>query len=150
MVLYYDASAVVKLVFEEPESTALGKFLAVSTGQAVISDLGRTEVLRAVRRFEPDRLGVAAEVLGRFNRIRVDERVFDGAASLGGALLRTLDAVHLAAAARLGDQLEAIITYDKRMAAAAKESGIAVLAPEDKDGASRSEKSAPEDGPADP
>ncbi|MDR0592974.1 MAG: type II toxin-antitoxin system VapC family toxin [Bifidobacteriaceae bacterium] len=129
MVLYCDASAVVKLVFDEPESAALRQWLATSPGEPVVSDLGRAEVLRAVRRFEPGRLGEAVDVLGRFSRVRVDGRVFDAAATIGGPLLRTLDAIHLAAAARLGDQLRAVVTYDQRMAAAAQETGLRVFAP---------------------
>ncbi len=39
------------------------------------------------------------------------------------------DAIHLAAALDLGDDLEGLITYDDRLAAAAVSNGVAVVAP---------------------
>ncbi|MBK5250721.1 MAG: VapC toxin family PIN domain ribonuclease, partial [Actinomycetales bacterium] len=44
-------------------------------------------------------------------------------------LLRSLDAVHLAAALSLGDDLEGIVTYDDRLAEAAQANGVPVASP---------------------
>ncbi len=55
--------------------------------------------------------------------------VFERASWLDPTLLRSLDAVHLAAALELGDELEGIVTYDDRLAEAAALHGIAVIAP---------------------
>lgn len=54
---------------------------------------------------------------------------FARAAELDPAVLRSLDAVHLAAAWRLGDDLEGIVTDDDRMADAAAVLGLRVLSP---------------------
>jgi hypothetical protein len=43
--------------------------------------------------------------------------------------LRTLDAIHVAAALDLGDDLEGMVTYDERLAQAAEQNGIRVTAP---------------------
>jgi len=43
--------------------------------------------------------------------------------------LRSVDALHLATALEVGDELDGLVTYDARMAAAAKTLGLAVLAP---------------------
>jgi len=44
-------------------------------------------------------------------------------------VLRNLDAIHLAVALDLGDDLDGIVTYDDRLAAAAEGLGVAVIAP---------------------
>lgn len=43
--------------------------------------------------------------------------------------MRGLDALHLAAALDLGDELDAILTYDERLTCAAKVHGVEVVAP---------------------
>lgn len=45
-------------------------------------------------------------------------------------ILRTLDALHLAAALDLGDDLAGIVSYDTRLAEAARGIGIEVIAPD--------------------
>jgi predicted nucleic acid-binding protein len=54
---------------------------------------------------------------------------FERAATLDPEELRSLDALHLAAALELGDELDGIVTYDHRMAAAASLYGVAVQSP---------------------
>lgn len=54
---------------------------------------------------------------------------FERAAELEPTLLRSLDAVHLAAALELGDELDGIVTYDDRLTEAAKLHGVRVIAP---------------------
>ena len=51
------------------------------------------------------------------------------AASIEPVELRTLDAIHLASALSLGDDLAAVLTYDRRMADAAESRGLVVVAP---------------------
>jgi uncharacterized protein len=69
-------------------------------------------------------------VLARVNLIRVSDRVLDVAAMLPLAELRSLDAIHLAAASQLGASLARVVTYDERMAGAARALGWTVAAPE--------------------
>lgn len=48
---------------------------------------------------------------------------------LGPPTLRTLDAIHLATAMELGRELDAFVTYDTRLAVAARWVGLVVAAP---------------------
>jgi uncharacterized protein len=59
----------------------------------------------------------------------VTSSMFEEAGRLDPTLMRSLDAVHLAAALALGDDLEGLVTYDERLAAAAGLNGVAVVAP---------------------
>ena len=55
--------------------------------------------------------------------------VFESAGLVDPTILRTLDEVHLASALELGDDLDGIVSYDERMAGAARSHGITVVAP---------------------
>ncbi len=129
-VVYLDASALVKLVVREPESTVLAEFLRDHSDR-VSSALALTEVPRALRRagFGTAERRRAREVLTRVALVEVDRRVLAAAAVLDPPTLRTLDAIHLAAALTLRDDLAALVTYDRRLAAAAKRADIEVRAP---------------------
>jgi predicted nucleic acid-binding protein len=59
----------------------------------------------------------------------VSAALLDRAGALEPPTLRTLDAIHVASALALGDELEAIVTYDVRMAAAAEGLGLPLAAP---------------------
>lgn len=62
--------------------------------------------------------------------IELDEALLTDSTTVGDGRLRTLDAIHLAAALSLGDDLDVLVTYDRRMAEAAVELGIPVEAPQ--------------------
>ena len=68
-------------------------------------------------------------MLRRVHLIRLDDALLDSAAILDPRILRSLDAVHLAAAERLGTELEGVVTYDQRMTDAATLLGLMVFAP---------------------
>lgn len=129
MAYYLDTSALTKLVVAEAESEALQAWLASVDWPLVSSDLARTELLRAVRRAEPDRMVQARAVLDVLVLLQVTTDVFEAAAILDPSTLRTLDALHLAAALSLGDELDGMVAYDERLAAAATALGIPVVAP---------------------
>ncbi|MCB0979190.1 MAG: PIN domain-containing protein [Ilumatobacteraceae bacterium] len=129
MAYYMDTSALTKLVVAEAESEALQAWLASVDQPLVSSDLARTELLRAVRRAEPDRMVQARAVLDVLVLLQVTTEVFEAAAILGPTTLRTLDALHLAAALSLGDELDGMVAYDERLAAATTALGIPVVAP---------------------
>jgi uncharacterized protein len=126
---YVDASALVKLVLPEAETPALREWLAAEERDATACDLARTEVLRAVGRGAPDQDLRAWLILERVTLTAMTRSTLHRAGRLDPPLLRTLDAIHLAAALDLGDDLEAMVTYDDRLAEAARANGIAVLAP---------------------
>jgi uncharacterized protein len=126
---YIDTSALAKLVIAEPETAALQAWFASAERHPVSCDLARAELLRAVRRAAPDRAVRVREVLDSVTLIEVTTAVFESAGLLDPTILRTLDALHLAAALVLGDDLDGMVTYDERLANAALTNGIAVIAP---------------------
>lgn len=129
MAFYIDTSALVKLVVAEAETSALRSWLAEEDRELVACDLARTELMRAVRRVVPDRVLRAREVLDTVILIQVTPAVFEEAGRLDPAGMRSLDAIHLAAALDLGDDLQGVVTYDDRQAEAAKANGILALRP---------------------
>ncbi len=126
---YLDTSALVKLVVAEPETEALRGWLGVEDRQPVAGDLVRTELMRAVRRVAPDRLVRVREVLDGLILLELGTSVFVEAGRLEPAGFRSLDALHVASALSLGDDLAGIVTYDERLAAAAEANGVPALAP---------------------
>jgi len=127
--LYIDASAAMKLVVEEPESWALADALAGD--QLISSEICRVELGRVLQRLG---LGQGAErlvrgVVERIELLRLDDQILDRASEVGPNDLRTLDAIHLASALAIGRELDAVVTYDRRLAAAAEGAGFAVLSP---------------------
>lgn len=126
--VYLDSSALVKLAVQEPESAALRKHLG-RRHDWVSSALATTEVLRAVLPGGEAAISSARGVLARCDLIRVNNRVLADAGLLMPYELRSLDAIHLASAGRLGGDLAELITYDERMAAAARTVGHRVSAP---------------------
>jgi predicted nucleic acid-binding protein len=126
--IYVDSSALAKIVVEEAESLALARYLAGLPGDnRLTAAITRTELIRAVA----SRRGAvenAHSALARLNFVAVTNSVLDAAAEIGPAELRTLDAIHLAAAMSVPD-LRALVTYDSRLAEAASAAGLAVVAP---------------------
>jgi predicted nucleic acid-binding protein len=141
--IYFDTCALLKLVRADAQSGALGAFIdARPAARWFTSELARTELARAVRRVNHDDRGrltdqarLRAELShverlwDRLDLIAVSTRVLTAAAAIDQPFLRTLDAIHLAAATSLRGGLSAFVTYDKRLAAAAGEIGLPVLSP---------------------
>lgn len=125
---YLDSSALVKLAVREPESATLRRYLRRKR-PLITSALSRTEVARALLPFGPDAVARGDDVLRRLDVIRVNDRVLRAAGALLPLELRSLDAIHLATAIEIGADLSRVCTYDERMAAAAAELGLAVVAP---------------------
>jgi hypothetical protein len=127
-VVYLDSSALVKLVVAEAESRALRRFLRREP-ERVSCSLARTEMLRAVRPAGPGAVERARRVLRMVHLIRVDDALLDAAGMIDSGVLRSLDAIHLAAAQMVAPELTALVTYDQRMAAAAGGLGFSVAGP---------------------
>lgn len=126
--IYLDSSAIVKLAVAEPESSALLAYLR-RRRTVVSSALSRTEVARALLPLGAQAVQRGAHVLRRIELIRVSDRILELAGAFLPAELRSLDAVHLATAERLGTSLSSLVTYDQRMAEAAQAMGWTVQAP---------------------
>lgn len=129
MAYYLDTSAAVKLVVAEAHTAALTAWVVDHDGEIVSSDLLRTELLRATRRGAPHAMTRARAVLDAVTLLTIPTSTFERAADLEPDLLRSLDALHLATALELGDDLRGFVTYDDRLTRAAELHGITVLAP---------------------
>jgi predicted nucleic acid-binding protein len=126
--VYVDTSALGRALLDEPDRPSVEHALA-SFDRAVSSHLLRVEL---------SRLGLRRNMLDRVDRllagialIPLDEEVLLAAETLTPAAVATLDAIHLATAVRLAEasRLDAIMTYDERLAEGAEEHGLAVLTP---------------------
>ena len=141
--IYFDTCALLKLIREDTDSPALGAFIdARPDTRWFSSELARAELARTVRRINHDdrgrliddarlrvELGYVEALWERLDLIAVSTRVLNDAAAIEQPFLRTLDAIHLAAAASMRASLSAFVTYDKKLAAAATEAGLPALSP---------------------
>jgi len=129
-VIYLDTSALVKLVWQEPESAALERYL---TGRAddrlVSSALLAIEVRRTVLGADPSWLPRADLLLTRVGLVAISDPIVESASRLPDATLRTLEAIHLATALLLGGEVDVMISYDKRLCAAAQAHAVGTVSP---------------------
>ena len=124
---YLDSSAAIKFLLEERESEALAAAIESASPELVSCLLLETELRRAVQGRAELAQDIVAPVLERIGLYDVPPSDFQVAGILPGANLRSLDALHLTAAIRLG--VDAVVTYDTRMTEAAHALGLVVLAP---------------------
>jgi uncharacterized protein len=125
---YLDSSAIVTLAVREPESLALRRYLR-RREPFVSSALARTEVLRALLPAGDEAVARGRIVLQRLDLVRVNDRILNAAGALRPPEFRSLDAIHLATAQQLGEELHALVTYDDRMATAAEQLGFRIAQP---------------------
>jgi len=127
---YLDSSAIVKFAVEEAESEAIASWRAGLEFDDVVMtcELSIVEVLRAVRRVDGAE-EIALTHLDALDHLVMDRDLLLAAGRLDPTKLRTLDAIHLAAAMAAGDELAGVVTYDARMADAARQLGLTTLAP---------------------
>jgi uncharacterized protein len=129
VIRYIDTSAYLKLLVEEPESATLRAHLVTARdeGHVIVSSiLIETELRRAGHRLGIDVADIESE-LAKLDIVRIEDSTFIRAGNFPDPLLRSLDALHLAAAVECG--ASTIYTYDARQTIASRNAGIAVLAP---------------------
>ncbi len=126
--VYLDTSAFMKLITPEAETVALQRYL-VPRSLRVSAALLRTEALRAAMRVSQDHVAKVRRQLRNVALVDVGREILEQAGSLIPADLRSLDAIHVAVALSLGDDLSEMITYDARMTSAATAHGLAVVSP---------------------
>jgi predicted nucleic acid-binding protein len=127
---YLDTSALIKLVVVERESPALRAFLdGIADDTLFTAALARTELVRVARRLDVDAVAQSRQLFGGIATVNLTAPLLDAAANLDPPMLRSLDAIHLAAAQRAGADLRGVITYDTRMSDAARALAIPVIAP---------------------
>lgn len=124
--VYVDTSALGALLIAQPETQALANWLDQTPARLVSSDLLETELRRVAVREGRDQATVSA-ILDGVSLAALDRATFRSAGLLPMPNLRTLDALHLEAAIRL--DVDAILTYDHRLADAARAAGLDVIAP---------------------
>ena len=128
--IYFDTSALVKLVFDETESAALAEWLTLRADvPKVSSDLSTIELLRTCRRVDEGAVEGAVLLLGGIDLLPMDRAIVEKAATLIPTELRSLDAIHLASALSVKTNLTALVAYDVRLCSAAAEAGIEVVSP---------------------
>ena len=139
--IYLDTCALLKLVHPEPETRMLRDFLKSRVQvPKFTATVALAELPRAVRRANHDQAGRASEfleaereqaqrLLDTLQMVDVTRAVLADAGVADGPFLRTLDAVHLVAAARIRGGLSAFVTYDRKLASAAQQAGLPVLSP---------------------
>lgn len=126
--VYVDTSALGRVLLDEPGAdaaeAALGGFERKVSSRLLAVELRRL-ALRASVAPGAERLllGIAL--------VPVDETVLGTAETLGPANVAALDAIHLATALRLAEQhaIDALLTYDRRLADGARHHGLRVLTP---------------------
>ncbi|MCB9427771.1 MAG: type II toxin-antitoxin system VapC family toxin [Actinobacteria bacterium] len=126
-VWYLDTSAALKLLIEEPESPALAQTVDREQPDLVAGWVLETELRRAAQRLPALGMDVVSEFLAGVSLYEMPGSLFREAGILPGETLRSVDALHLAVAVRIGVDL--VLTYDVRMADSARLLGLPVLSP---------------------
>jgi predicted nucleic acid-binding protein len=128
-VVYLDTSVLGRVLLGEPDAPAVLRDLRAFE-QRVASRLMRVELRRLALR--EDRLADADQLLAGVALVPLDDHLLAAAETLPPATVATLDAIHLATALRLAHagRLDAVMTYDARLADGAREHGLTVLAPD--------------------
>lgn len=129
---YLDASAIVKLATAEPESEPLRAWVH-GRSPLITSRISTVEVARAIaRKAEGGEARGRSAVRDVFTSVSVSEfdaEIANRAADVGPPTIRALDAIHLATALVMGSELAEFVTYDRRLADAARAAGLEVFAP---------------------
>ncbi|TDO44712.1 hypothetical protein EV643_115214 [Kribbella sp. VKM Ac-2527] len=128
--IYLHTSAFVKLVWAEKETAALQEYLAENASTPLVaSTLLVVETRRAVQREDPPTMVNADLLLSRIGQIGIGPAVIESAGRIPEPTLRSLDAIHLATALMLQEELQAMVTYDERLARTAAAHRVPVVAP---------------------
>jgi predicted nucleic acid-binding protein len=124
---FLDTSALVKLVFEEMESTALVAFLGADP--FAVSALSRTELRRVALRVSAGDVPRCDALLNSCFQVALTPEVLDSAGLLEPVTLRSLNAVQLACARLIEAELDEFVAYDQRLIEAAAAAGFSVSRP---------------------
>ena len=129
MLYYIESSTLARFAIQTCESGALQDRTASVGDDVVSSDLARTELLRAVRRYTYDLPAQARAVLEKTTFLTLTMRMSEQAGFFETVSLRTLEALHFASALGPWVELNRFVTYDDRLVTAAGYLGIRKVAP---------------------
>jgi uncharacterized protein len=118
----------VKLPLEEPEHEVLRVELAEWDGYTSASLLG-VEAIRACARYGGRYAEDARAWLRGIALLPLDDAILNEATQLLPVGLRSLDAIHLATALSVRDEIGVFVTYDQRLAEAANDRNLNVARP---------------------
>lgn len=126
--MYLDTSALGRVLLDEPDRATIIRAMD-GFDVHVASRLLRVELCRLALRH--DLLDAADRMLARISLLPLDDGILAAAETARPSTVATLDAIHLTTALRLADAgaLDAIMTYDVRLAEGAQQHGLTVLAP---------------------
>lgn len=129
--IYVDTSALLKLVKgEETGGPALRAYLSsFGSPHLVSSTLLAVEARRGILRNCPEALPRVDLLLSDVELLEMSAAIVESASRLPDPMLRSLDAIHLATALLLREELTAVLTYDDRLASAATSHGLTVESP---------------------
>ncbi len=126
--IYIDTSALLRVIFPDDTTPVLEEYLGRDP-ELVSSTLLQVEARRGTLRRAPRRLPQVDVVLREVEIVGIGDAVIESAGRLSDPHLRSLDAIHLATALLIGEDVEALLTYDDRLADAARAHGLAVVSP---------------------
>jgi predicted nucleic acid-binding protein len=126
--VYLDTSVLGRVLLDEPDTPAIRRELG-HFERHISSGLLSVELHRLGLR--ENMLAFVAELLSGKVLIPVDTEILAAAETIAPPTVATLDAIHLATAVSLSNagKLDALMTYDKQLAAGARDHGLEVLAP---------------------
>ncbi|TDC94810.1 PIN domain-containing protein [Saccharopolyspora aridisoli] len=127
--IYFDSSALIKMIAPEPESQALSQWIRDRWEQPrVTSALSKVEVLRNFRERGPAAEDLASIVVSKLETLPVQQEVLDTASELRAGL-GPVDAIHLASACGIRNEPVTYVSYDPALIEAAKEAGLSTASP---------------------
>lgn len=127
--IYFDSSALIKLIAPEPESKMLSQWVRERWEYPrVTSALSKVDVLRTFRELGPAAEDLASIIVSKIDQLPVKQDVLDIATDLNCGV-GPVDAIHLASAYKIKEGLQAYVSYDETLLAAAKEAGLATASP---------------------
>lgn len=128
--IYLDTSALAKLLRREPETVALNRWLQERAGSPwVTSVVGRIELMRVSGRYPAITRSAVEVLVAGLDLVPLGAGVVQSASTVGSSLLSSLDAIHLASALAVADELETFCCYDERLSQAADDCGLVVVVP---------------------
>jgi predicted nucleic acid-binding protein len=126
--IYIDTSALLKLIFDETGTSALERYLP--DGAHLISSKSLLmEARRGTLRRSAGRLHRLDVLLSEIGTVAISDAVIESASRLPDPVLRSLDAIHLATALLIREDISVLVSYDDRLTAAAAAHGLKTATP---------------------